>query len=95
MPVTVAIIGAVTAGISATGGSLAAQKKSQAAKEATKGAMISGITDVIKAREARKAEQEAAASRERAVLLWVIFGIIVVFGVIVTVVLVKRKKEQP
>lgn len=94
MPVTLAIIGAVTAGISATGSSIAAEKQKKAAKEGTKNAMVSGITDVIKAREAAKLQREANAAKEKATILWILFGLIVVFGVIVTVVLIRRKKQQ-
>lgn len=94
MPLTIAIIGGVTAAISATGAGIASEKQKKAAKQATKTAMVSGITDVIKAREAAKLQREANAAKEKATILWILFGLIVVFGVIVTVVLIRRKKQQ-
>lgn len=92
MPITatIAIAAAVGAGATAIGES----KKVKAAKESTKSAMVSGITDVIKAREASKLQREANAAKERATILWILFGLIVVFGVIVTVALIRRKKQQ-
>ncbi len=92
--VIAAAIGAVGTGAGAAGASISSKRKLQAAKQETKNAMVSGITDVIKAREAAKLQREANAAKEKATILWILFGLIVVFGVIVTVVLIRRKKQQ-
>ncbi len=92
--VVAAIIGATGTGMSAVGSNRAAKKKILAAKEASRQAMIAGITDAIKAREAAKLEREANEAKQRSTMMWIIFLLVLLFVVLIVVAVLKRKKEQ-
>ncbi len=96
MPVSISIAAAklATAVTSAIGGTVAAKRNLASAKEASKTAMVSGITDVVKAREERQAQKELVIAKEKATTMWVIIGLVALFVVLIVVTIIKRKKSQ-
>jgi hypothetical protein len=92
--IIVAIIGLASAGVSAGASGVKSSRQVEAAREASRKAMIEGASKVIVAREQTKAKKAEIASGERKTTGWIIAILCILFISIIVITIIKRKKQN-
>lgn len=86
----VAAVGSITGGAL----SLASSKKAQqAAKENAKATMFSGLAGILAEKEKTKAEMEKTKQQEKKGVIWIIIGVLLIIGIVVTILVVRAKRK--
>jgi hypothetical protein len=88
-----ALIGAIGAVAGGTLGLASSDKQKKAAKEGAKTQMLAGLTNVLAAREQRKAAELEAKTSKGKTIVWIIVSLIIVIGLIIGIVIYKKNKK--
>lgn len=98
MPITLAILGVVSGVVSAAGSvassTIKGKRQVEAAREASRSAMIEGVSKVLVAKEQTKAKKAEIASSEGRTTGWIIAILCILFITIVVITIIKRKKQN-
>jgi hypothetical protein len=92
--IVAALIGLASAGVSATASGVKSSRQVEAAREASRKAMLEGVSKVIVAREQTKAKKADIASGERRTTGWIIAILCILFITIIVITIIKRKKQN-
>lgn len=87
----IAAVGSITGGAL----SLASSKKTQeAAKENAKATMFSGLAGILAEKEKTKAEMEKTKQQQKKGVIWIILGILLIVGIVVTILVVRARRKK-
>lgn len=83
-----------SATVSAGSTAVKSNRQVEAAREASRKAMIEGASKVLVAREQTKAKKAEIASGERKTTGWIIAILCILFITIIVITIIKRKKQN-
>ncbi len=95
MPVTATIIGALTIAAAVTGKvgqKSVAEKQKEVRDKNRRTAMTTGIIHIANERAAEQQALDEKVASEKRRMMWIVFGLVAVFVIMIAVIIVKRKK---